>query len=319
MNNSLDIYINHTLGDADDISEYLECSISVNTRRVYRTLWWQFESWCCKKCLNKLPASLETVVSYLIYLAKKGRKASTLNSSRAAIRLAHQSAGLLDPTDTPFVKQALNGIKRKHGTAPVQKAAILPSDIRAMISTIDSSTIKGKRDKAILLLGFFTTSRRSELEKLTMDDINETAEGLEVIIRKSKTDQKSKGFRKAVVRQDNPSFCAVRALMCYLQSAGIKSGPLFRSIGKSGRISKNVLTGCSISHIVKDTAAKAGLDPTRYSGHSLRAGLVTTAAKEGASMIEIMAQTGHKSTDTVIKYICKARLFDDTVTKCIKL
>ncbi|MHB1000026.1 MAG: tyrosine-type recombinase/integrase [Armatimonadota bacterium] len=319
MNDSLDIYVNHIPETAGDITEYLDASISDNTRRAYRTLWRQFDSWCDYQRFEALPASPETVVSYLIYIAKEGRKASTVNSTRAAIRLAHQSAGFPDPTDTPIVKQTLKGIRRKHGTAPVQKSAVLPPDIRAMVDTLDTTTLIGKRDRAIILLGFFTASRRSELKALTTDDIHETVEGLEIIIRKSKTDQEGQGFRKAVTRQDNPPFCPVRALSDYLQSAGIASGPVFRSIGKGGKVSKSALTGHSIACIVKDTAAKAGLNPDKYSGHSLRAGLVTTAAKEGASMIEIMAQTGHRSTDTVAKYIRKARLFEDTVTKRIKL
>lgn len=319
MTDSLDFYTARIPPVQDDIAEYLECSISDNTRKAYRTLWRQFDSWCDFERIEAIPATPETVASYLIYMAKFGKKASTVNSACAAIRLAHQSGGAPDPTAAPLVKQTLKGIRRKHGTASVQKAATLPPDIRAMVDTFDTATLIGLRDRAIILVGFFTASRRSELIGLNVCDIEETVEGIKVTIRRSKTDQESKGFMKAVTRQDQPSYCPVRALRTYLESAGIVEGPVFRSIAKGEKVSMKALSGQAIACIVKSAAANAGLDSGKYSGHSLRAGLVTTAAREGASMIEIMSQTGHKSTDTVVKYIRKARLFDDTVTKRIKL
>jgi integrase len=188
-----------------------------------------------------------------------------------------------------------------------------------MLGKMKLSTIKGKRDKALLLLGFFTASRRSELSELQAEDLQETIEGLTVTIRRSKTDQEGRGLVKAVTRQDNPDFCPVRALQDYTTAAGITTGPVFREVTKGGQVGETALTGRSIARLVKDAAGKAKLNKATYSGHSLRAGLVTTAAKEGASMAEIMAQTGHKSTDTVARYIRKARLFDDAVTRRIKL
>ena len=195
----------------------------------------------------------------------------------------------------------------------------MPADLRAMLSRLDLSTIKGKRDRAMILLGFFTAARRSELATLQFADLAETVEGLTVTIRRSKTDQEGAGLVKAITQQDNPGFCPVRTLSEYMKAADITGGPVFGEIKKGGRIMDTALTGHSIARLVKDAAKAAKLDPAKYSGHSLRAGLVTTAAKEGASMAEIMQQTGHKSTDTVTRYIRKARLFDDTVTRRIKL
>ena len=205
------------------------------------------------------------------------------------------------------------------GTAPVQKAPAMPADLRAMLSRLDLSTVRGKRDKAVILLGFFTASRRSELAALQVADLVETLEGLTVTIRRSKTDQEGAGMAKAITRQDNPDFCPVRAIAEYLKTAGITNGPVFREMKKGKKVMETALTGHSIARLVKGAAHGAKLDATKYSGHSLRAGLVTTAAKEGASMSEIMQQTGHKSTDTVTRYMRKARLFDDTVTRRIKL
>ncbi|MHB1456480.1 MAG: tyrosine-type recombinase/integrase, partial [Armatimonadota bacterium] len=127
------------------------------------------------------------------------------------------------------------------------------------------------------------------------------------------------GLTKAVTRQSWPPYCAVRAVRIWMESAGITSGPIFRSVAKGGRVSANALAGEGVANIVKAAALRAGLDPARYAGHSLRSGLVTTAARKGASMAQIMSQTGHHNVETVIKYIRKARLFEDTVTKMINL
>lgn len=144
------------------------------------------------------------------------------------------------------------------------------------------------------------------MQALTVADINETVEGLEIVIRRSKTDQEGHGFCKAVVCHNNPLFFLIRALTDYLKSAGITSGPIFHPIGKSENICDCALSGTSVSFITKDSAKRSRLDPSRCSGHSLCAGLVTTADKEGASMAEIMAQTEHRSANTVIKYIFKS-------------
>lgn len=107
--------------------------------------------------------------------------------------------------------------------------------------------------------------------------------------------------------------------MTWIDAAGITAGPIFRSVAKGGRVSMCALSAESVANIVKAAAVRAELDPTRYAGHSLRSGLVTTAAREGASIKEIMAQTGHKDTNTVIRYIQRARVIEDSVTRLIKL
>lgn len=116
-----------------------------------------------------------------------------------------------------------------------------------------------------------------------------------------------------------PPYCAVRAVRVWTEAAGIVDGPVFRSVAKGVRVSSRALAGEGVANIVKAAAVRAGLDPTKYAGHSLRSGLVTTAAREGATMAAIMAQTGHTNTDTVVRYIRRARLFEDSVTRLIEL
>ena len=188
-----------------------------------------------------------------------------------------------------------------------------------MIDNLPQDTLIRKRDRAVILLGFFTASRRSELVALTTDDISESREGLTVFVRRSKTDQEGAGRTKAVTRQERKEYCAVRAVRDWREAAGIEEGPIFRSIGKGGRVSAKALSSAAVAEIVKAAALRAGLDPVKYAGHSLRSGLVSAAAKEGATLQAIMAQTLHRDVNTVIGYIQAARLFEDTVTKLIKL
>ena len=310
----------------DRLQESLDGSMSESTQRVYRYYWQDFSTWCDVVKVSSMPAEPQYVESYLWDMADNGTSASSINSARAAINKAHQvyaaahpDEAVHNPTADDRVKIAVKAIRRKIGTAQRQKAPLLPGDIRAMIDTLDLAGMQGKRDKALILLEFFTACRRAEIAALTTLDVSETLEGLLVTIRKSKTDQEGVGREVGITRQDNPAYCPVRALMAYLKAGAITSGPLFRGVYRSGRLRAGGLTGHAISAMVKQVAEDAGLDPEKYSSHSLRSGLVTSAFQGGATIAEIMLQTGHKSTDTVMKYARKANIFKETVTRKIKL
>ena len=184
--------------------------------------------------------------------------------------------------------------------------------------TMLPDTLIGKRDKALLLVGFAGGFRRSELVGVTVENIEETPEGIIIHLLKSKTDQEGKGRLVGIRRSDNPATCPVRALFAWVYTAGITSGPVFRAVDRHGMV-KESLTAQSIALVVKTACSAAGLDSAKYSGHSLRAGLVTQAAKNKASVIDIMRQTGHKSTETVNRYIRKANIFEDNVSGIIGL
>jgi site-specific recombinase XerD len=272
---------------------YIGASMAANTARAYRGQWVAFSRWCDAGGLVALPAVPGTVSAYLASMADAGKKAATIDSARAAIRKAHEAAGADDPTAAALVKQTLKGIRREKGTAPVQKAPVLTVDLRRMLKTVSADTLQGKRDRAILLVGFATGSRRSELVGLTMEDLNETPEGLLLTIRKSKTDQEGRGIVKGVIRGEHADTCLVSALLDWVKAAGITTGPVFRNIGKGGKIGGQ-LTAQSVALVVKAAAKAAKLDAGKYAGHSLRAGLVTQAAKNGASVGDIMRTTGHR-------------------------
>lgn len=313
--------IDHTAGPlvqvAASVKEYMAASIAENTKRGYQSDWKLFTRWCDGMGAASLPAAPATVAAYLTSLADSGKKASTIDRARAAIRKAHEVAGEEDPTHAAGVRQTLKGIRRTIGTAPAQKAPAISADIKAMCAALPE-TLKGTRDRALLLVGFAGAFRRSELVGITAEHITETPEGIIIQLTKSKTDQEGKGRLVGIKRTEHPETCPVRALLAWITAASITSGPVFRAIDRHGNM-KAPVTPQSVALVVKETAQAAGLDPTKYSGHSLRAGLVTQAAKNKASVTDIMRQTGHKSTETVNRYIRKANIFEDNVSGNIGL
>lgn len=165
------------------------------------------------------------------------------------------------------------------------------------------------RDRALFLLGFAGAFRRSELVALDVADIEEVPEGLRVTIRRGKTDQEGHGSVVAIIRGEVA--CPVSALQEWLQAAGITEGPVFRAIRRGGHIRAERLTDRSVANIVKTHAERVGLDPTLFSGHSLRSGFLTSAAKRGASLFKMMATSRHRSVDTLAGYARDQELFKD--------
>lgn len=186
-----------------------------------------------------------------------------------------------------------------------------------MLDTLPDS-LRGIRDKALLLLGFAGAFRRSELVQLQVADIEECREGLKVTLRRSKTDQEGEGMVKAIPFGSNEDTCPVRAYQVWLAAAGIAEGVVFRSVSRHGTIGAP-LSDKDVARAVKKAADAAGLDAGKFSGHSLRAGLATSAAAAGVSERIIMQQTGHKSERMVRKYIREGNLFRENAVSAIGL
>jgi integrase len=278
------------------------------TLRAYRADWQTFAAWCAAHGLLALPSAPETVALYITELARD-RKVATITRHLASIAQAHKQQSYESPTRAVVVQNVLKGIRRAKGTAPTQKAAAEIAIIRAMVEQLDDS-LHGLRDRAILLVGFAGAFRRSELAGLTLDDIQFTNDGLVITLRRSKTDQESEGYLKGIPYGSTPATCPVRALRAWLDTGGIVAGPLFRSVWKGGRrLRPTPLNDRAIAEVVKRAAAAAGYDPTRFGGHSLRAGLATTAAAAGVDERTIMEQTGHKTTTMVRRYMRRGSLF----------
>jgi integrase len=171
------------------------------------------------------------------------------------------------------------------------------------------ATLMGKRDRALIALGFAGAFRRSELVALEVADLTETPDGLRVVVRRSKTDPTEQGQEVAILR--GRRLRPVEAVQAWLSASGISEGPIFRQVNKSRRVLPGALTGESAARVVKDAAERAGLDPALFAGHSLRRGFLTSAAKAGASIFKMMDVSRHKSVETLRRYVKDADAFTD--------
>jgi site-specific recombinase XerD len=180
---------------APDLDRAVELALeekAAATRRAYGSDFQIFEAWCQERGASALPATPEAVAAFLAYSAETGSRPSTLGRRVAAIRYAHKLAGHAVPTDDERVKATMRGIRRTVRTAPRKKAPATADRIVAMAIAADDS-LKGLRDRALLLVGFAGAFRRSELVALDLADLEETELGFKIIIRHSKTDQEGAG------------------------------------------------------------------------------------------------------------------------------
>jgi site-specific recombinase XerD len=291
----------------DKAREFARHSKAENTLRGYRSDWRDFCAWCERNTQRPLPASPESVASYIAECA--GRlKVGSIQRRLNAIAEAHKATGLESPTSSGMVRNTLKGIKRTLGTAAVQKAPAVTADILAMVGVSDDGVI-GLRDRALILLGFAGAFRRAELVALDLADMDFTRDGLTVTLRRSKTDQEGQGRRIGVPYGANPDTCPVRVLQSWLELAAITEGSVFRSLTRHGRVQQDRLSPGDVARVLKKLAQRSGLDPAKYAGHSLRAGHATSAAASGASERSIMNQTGHRSVQMVRRYIREGSLF----------
>jgi site-specific recombinase XerD len=301
---------------ATHAAEYAQAAKARNTLRAYAADWNDFQTWCAAHRVSSLPAAPHTIALYLT------DRAATLKTSSLARRLttinrAHEAAGHPAPAVMrhAVVSEVWKGIRRSKGTAEEGKKPLLTADLKKIIAGLPAD-LQGVRDWALLLAGFAGGFRRSELARLRVEDLKETAEGLVAMVRKSKTDQEGQGRPVALPYGSDPLTCPVRAVRRWRQMGGVASGPLFRAVDQLGVVSEEALCPDSIAWIVKRAVQRAGLNPMEYAGHSLRAGLATQAAMNGASELAIMKQTGHRSLATVRRYIRDGALFrDNAATK----
>jgi site-specific recombinase XerD len=294
---------------SDAALDYGRAALSANTMRAYKGDWLEFEGWCTDRARSHLPASPASVANYASSLADAGKKVPTIARKLAAIRFFHRGAGMENPTDNAGVAAILKGIRRTVGTASRQKAPATVDVIHALLARIDTETLQGKRDRALLLLGFAGAFRRSELVAITVEDLTFSDEGVDVFLPKSKTDQEAKGQSVAIL--NGKALKPADRLKEWLDAAEITTGPIFRRMKRGDHLSDDTLTPQAVALTVKKYADAAGLDVERLSGHSLRAGFVTSAAENRASISRIMEVTRHRDPRTVETYVRRADRFKD--------
>ena len=289
------------------------------TLRAYAHDWKQFRSWCEENRLVPLPASPQAVVLYSTDLVKNQRRSlNTLSRRLAAVSQMHQQSGFESPTQTWAVKQFLSGLRREVGVEPSRKRPLLVAELREILRGLPNSNL-GIRDRALLLLGFTGGFRRSELVALNAEDLEETPEGLVVTIRRSKTDQKGEGRKVGIPQGAEQSTCPRWAVQQWQAAANISAGPLFRVMNRHAKVLEKRLSAEAVAIVVKRYAGKLGYEPSRFGGHSLRAGLATSAAAAGKSERAIMNQTGHRSLTTLRRYIRDGNLFRENAAEDLGL
>lgn len=291
-----------------EVREYLNASLSENSRRAYCSDLAHFIAWG-----GSVPANPEQVAAYLAAHAGKHR-AATLARRLVSIGKAHLAQDYPSPTDTELVRATLRGIRNTHGSAQRQVAPALKEDVLQMVCGLTG--IKGVRDKALLLVGFAGAFRRSELVALSLADVEYVKQGLVIHLRTSKTDQEGQG-RKVAIPYARGAICPVLALQEWLEAAEIKDGPVFRPVNRHGVVADVALSAQAVALVVKARAKAVGLDPERYAGHSLRSGLVTSAAQLGVSSWKIRQQTGHASDAMLARYIRDANIFVDNAAGAV--
>jgi site-specific recombinase XerD len=288
-------------------------SRSESTERTYKGRLEHFAAWCASVGFeSKPPVSPELVATYISRCADAGQSPGTIRVALSAISKAHQLMGEPTPTQSPIVKDVWSGIRRTLGMAPKYQAdALSPKELRLMVRAVPAGPLQ-LRDRALLLAGFAGCFRGSEVRTLDVENVKTDPDGLTLYLRKSKGDQEGHGESVAVPFGSDRVTCPVRAINAWLDASALKTGPLFPSV-RGRRLARR-----DVNRIVKRCAKRAGLTG-RISGHSLRAGLITTAAKAGRSLPSIQRQSRHKDIGTLMGYVRQADAFEDNAAAGIGL
>ena len=300
----------------------LQSSKASNTVRAYKSDFSDFGVFCAQNGFKSLPSEPKVVSLYLTHLSTKDAKMSTLKRRLVSIGVIHKLKGHYLDTKHPAIIENIMGIKRRKGSFQKAKKPILINSLKKIINVIDKQNkeeIKKLRDRSIILIGFSGGFRRNEIVSLDYDDLDFVPEGLKLSIRRSKTDQFGEGFTKALPYFDSSQYCPVVSLKKLLDLSKIRSGPVFRRFSKGSKLSENRLTDQTVALLIKEYLNLAGIDSKNFSGHSLRSGFATSAAESGVEERNIMAMTGHKSTEMVRRYIKEANLFKNNALNKIKI
>jgi integrase len=323
----------HLEGLADRARGYVEAASSVNTRRAYAADWKHFSSWCRRQGLEMFPPDPQTVGLYITACAAgkvagdgKANSVATIERRLSSLTWNFTQRGQpLDRKDR-HIATVMAGIRNSHAKPPLQKEAILPEDLIAMLETLDRGTLRGLRDRAMLLLGFAGGLRRSEIVGLDVSrDQTEDGRGWidffpdkgVLVTLRGKT-----GWREVEIgRGSSDATCPVVALQTWLKLGRIAHGPLFRRVTGQGKaLGADRLNDQEVARLVKRAALAAGVRGdlsegerrTKFSGHSLRAGLASSAEVDERY---VQKQLGHASAEMTRKYQRRRDRFRVNLTK----
>ena len=310
------------LTDRDLQIEAISSELSENTRTAYQKGWGRFTDYCVAEQIgDPLSVSPDEVAQFFVRLATRPSPQSgvilsmgTVMLYKSAVNKKYLEAGKPSPTSHPVVRSTLRGLARLKGSSSRKVEALREYHIEAMLRACPQTLI-GKRDAAIIAIGFAGALRRSEICNLVVEDVefldsrDNDGHGMWITIRQSKTDQQGKGQRVAIV--DGRTIRPIGRIRLWLESSGITRGPVFQTMKRGGHLRGRPMHHSDIPRILKHYAAHIGLDPKNIAGHSLRAGFVTSAAVHHARLDKIMAVSRHTNPSTVMGYIRDADAFAD--------
>jgi site-specific recombinase XerD len=281
------------------VRAYLEAEKAGNTRRAYAKDWADFSTWCKTQTIDPIAAAPVDVARYLAQLADGGRKVATIQRRKAAISAIYKAAGFEPPTNAEGVKAVMRGIRRTLRSRPVRKAPTTAELLSLLLEHLPN-TLAGLRDRAILLVGFAAALRRSELVALKLEDIEQRVGGILLHLGQTTSDQE--GAAAPIPVPNGKHIKPVEALNRWISAAGIMSGPVFREVDRHGKMGSTPLSDRSVARIVKRAVKAAGLDEDLFSGHSMRAGFVTTALGLKIDPLLVMKTSRHKKMETLAIY-----------------
>jgi integrase len=309
-----------TVADATRIAAAIAACHADSTRTIYAGAWNRWQRWCAARQIEPMPAGPAAICAYLTERAASGLSIGALDTDCSAIAYQHRRHRLPDPLCDEAVRAVRRGLRRIVGTAPRRQARPLgTTEIRQIVATLDRDTPKGARDAAIILLGFASALRRSELAALTLADIDTRPGGLVVTVRRSKTDQEAAGQRVGVAHGQHADTDPVAALRAWEEVRGTTAGPLFTSM-RARRVTLEPLYGDGIALMLRTRARAAGLTAERITPHSIRAGHATEAAMNGVAIDRIAVQTRHRRLSTLLeRYIRPAQALQLTTSRDLGL
>ncbi|WP_331375597.1 site-specific integrase [Sinorhizobium chiapasense] len=317
---------------ADRARGYVEAASSANTRKAYASDWKHFTGWCRRQSLAHMPPDPQTVGLYITACAsgaatadRKPHSVMTIERRLSAITWNYVQRGTpLDRKDR-HIATVLAGIRNTHAAPPRQKEAVLPEHLIAMLETLDRGALRGMRDRAMLLVGFAGGLRRSEIVGLDCDrDQTEDGRGWIEILDKGLlvTLRGKTGWREVEIgRGSSDATCPVVAVETWIKFARVAKGPLFRRVRDQGRnVGPDRLNDREVARLVKKAALAAGIRgdlsegerAEKFSGHSLRAGLASSAEVDERY---VQKQLGHASAEMTRKYQRRRDRFRINLTK----
>lgn len=318
---------------ADRARAYVEAASSTNTRRAYASDWKHFAAWCRRQNIAPLPPDPQVVGLYITACAsgtaERGMKANTVSTierrlSAISWNCAQRGGQKLDRGDRA-IATVMAGIRNTHASPPRQKEAILPEDLIAMLETLDRGTLRGLRDRAMLLIGFAGGLRRSEIVGLDLgrDETEDSSGWIEILDKGLLVTLRGKtGWREVEVgRGSSDATCPIVAVETWIKFARIARGPLFRRVTAKGKdVGPDRLNDREVARLVKKAALAAGVRgdlsegerALKFSGHSLRAGLASSAEVDERY---VQKQLGHASAEMTRKYQRRRDRFRVNFTK----